>query len=135
MTKIESKKVAVNASAQAVFDYVNDVNNFQHLLPPERIENWQSDTDSCRFKIKNVSEIGFRKKTSDAPHYLQLESDESAPFPFTLNIHIESNGENACHAYQIIEADINPFLKMMVEKPLTNLFDFIADRLSEVFSD
>lgn len=134
MTRIESKKVQVAASAAEVFAYLNDLNHFEDLLPPERIDNWRSDEDSCRFKIKNVSEIGFRKKSADAPQYLQLESDESAPFPFTLNIHIKSVDENNCEAHQVIEADINPFLKMMVEKPLTNLFDYIADRLSETFA-
>jgi len=134
MTKIESKKVSVAAPAQEVFDYLNDLNHFEELLPPERIENWRSDSDSCRFKIKNVSEIGFKKKDANPPTYLQLESDESAPFPFTLNIHINEVDAGNSEAYQIIEADINPFLKMMVEKPLTNLFDYIADRLSEKFS-
>lgn len=134
MTNIESKKVNVAASATEVFNFLNDVNHFEGLLPAERIENWRSDADSCRFKIKNVSEIGFRKKSADAPQYLQLESDESAPFAFTLNIHIKALSDNTCEAHQIISADINPFLKMMVEKPLTNLFDYIADRLSETFA-
>ena len=135
MTKIESQKVNVAASAEEVFNYVNDANNFEGLLPPDRIENWRSDQDSFRFKIKNVTEIGFRKKQADPPGYLQLESDESAPFALTLNIYIKAIGDNQCEAQQIIEADINPFLKMMVEKPLTNLFDYIAKRLSEEFSN
>lgn len=134
MTKIESKKVNVAAPDHEVFAYLNDLNNFENLLPPERIENWRSDQDSCKFKIKNVAEIGFRKKTADAPHYLQLESDESAPFAFTINIHINSTGDHATEVYQVINADVNPFLKMMVEKPLRNLFDYISDRLSEIFS-
>lgn len=134
MTNIESKKVKVAASATEVFNFLNDVNNFEGLLPAERIENWRSDVDSCRFKIKNVSEIGFRKKSAEQPNYLQLESDESAPFAFTLNIHIKELDESNCEAHQIISADINPFLKMMVEKPLTNLFDYIADRLSQTFA-
>lgn len=134
MTKIESKKVHVAASTTEVFTFLNDLNNFEGLLPSERIENWRSDNDSCRFKIKNVSEIGFRKKSADAPNYLQLESDESAPFAFTLNIYIKAIDENKSEAHQVIEANINPFLKMMVEKPLTNLFDYIADRLSATFA-
>ncbi len=135
MTKIESKKVTVGASASEVFAYVSDLNHFEDLLPPDRIENWRSDENSCRFKIKNVSEIGFKKKSEDAPQYLQLVSDESAPFPFTINVHIKPLGDNKCEAYQVIDADINPFLKMMVEKPLRNLFDYIADRLSATFPE
>lgn len=134
MTKIESKQVSVAAPATEVFTYLNDLNHFEDLLPPDRIEDWRSDEDSCRFKIKNVSEIGFKKKTSDAPTYLQLESDEKSPFPFTINIHLKDVDGNACEVYQVIDADINPFLKMMVEKPLTKLFDYIADRLAAIFT-
>lgn len=134
MTKIESKKVNVDASTADVFAYINNLNHFEDLLPKDRIENWRSDEDSCRFKIKNVSEIGFRKKSAEAPNFLQLESDESAPFAFTINVYLKETAENTTEAHQVIEADINPFLKMMVEKPLRNLFDYIADRLSEVFA-
>ncbi len=134
MTDIKSKTVQIDAPADRVFDYLNDVNHFEKLLPADRIENWKSDEDSCQFKIKNVSSIGFRKKSAEPPHYLQLESDESAPFAFTLNIYIKAIDANSCEAHQIISADINPFLKMMVEKPLTNLFDYIADQLSAVFA-
>jgi len=134
MTNLESKKVVITATSQQVFDYVNDLNNFQNLLPADRIENWTSDTSSCQFKIKNVATIGFKKKTDNAPEYLQLESDSSAPFAFTINIHIKALDEKSCEAHQIISADINPFLKMMVEKPLTNLFDYIADRLQAIFA-
>jgi carbon monoxide dehydrogenase subunit G len=134
MTQIKSKEVEITASNQQVFDYVNDLNNFENLLPADRIEDWKSDTDSCNFKIKGIATIGFRKKTANEPEYLQLESDSSAPFAFTINIHISALSDGTCKAHQIIEADINPFLKMMVEKPLTNLFDYIADRLQAIFA-
>jgi hypothetical protein len=35
-------------------------------------------------------------------------------------------------AWQEFKGDINPFIKMMVEKPLKNLFDHIADKMKAV---
>jgi len=41
-------------------------------------------------------------------------------------VNLEERGENT-HAGQVFEADLNPFIKMMVESPLKHLFDHIAD--------
>ena len=35
-------------------------------------------------------------------------------------------------AFQVFEADLNQFIKMMVESPLKNLFDHIADKMVEI---
>jgi len=60
-----------------------------------------------------------------------LISGENSPFSFSLNI-ILTESDGTCDAQLLCEADINPFLKMMVEKPLNNLFDYMADRLVKV---
>ena len=79
-----------------------------------------------------MATIGLKKKEEHPPHRLVLESTDS-PFSFTLDIHIESHGTEV-KAYQIADVDLNPMIKMIVEKPLTNLFDHIADRMNSVLS-
>ena len=46
-------------------------------------------------------------------------------------MHLVENG-GLTEAHQIFEAELNPFIKMMVEKPLKNLFDHIADKMVEL---
>ncbi|MBK9699810.1 MAG: hypothetical protein IPO79_06890 [Flavobacteriales bacterium] len=41
----------------------------------------------------------------------------------------ESAGVTTLH--QVFNADLNPFIKLMVEKPLGNLFDHIAEKMRE----
>ena len=61
---------------------------------------------------------------------INIKSGEGA-FKFTLDINLkEENG--VTDAQLICDADINPFLKMMVMKPLNNLFDYMADRIAVV---
>lgn len=130
--KIESKKVSVNAPAQTVYDYVSNLNNFRELLPQDRIAEWESDTDWCSFKVQGTATISLKIKESTPPNSLVLENGQTTPFPITVHIHIR-DVDGGSEAYQQVVAEVNPFMKMMVEKPLHNLFDFIADRLQEKF--
>lgn len=130
--KIESKKVRIDASAQQVFDYVTDLNNFKELLPQDRISEWDSREDYCSFKVQGTATIDLKIKETEAPNRIVLENGDKAPFPIVVEVFIDDQN-GASEAYQKVEAKVNPFMKMMVEKPLNNLFDYIADRLQEKF--
>ncbi|MCB0765353.1 MAG: hypothetical protein KDB84_11645 [Flavobacteriales bacterium] len=131
MTRIESKHVEIARSAQDLYSFLQDMNNFQQLLPQERISEWKSDGTSCSFKVQGAATIGLQLDGGTAPTLIKMKATERSPFPFTLDVHLnEENGSTK--AYQEFNADLNPFIKMMVEKPLKNLFDHIADRLVKV---
>jgi len=46
MTEINSEKVFINNTDKNVFNFLNDFNNFEKLMP-EQVINWQSTTDTC----------------------------------------------------------------------------------------
>ncbi|MBK8498096.1 MAG: hypothetical protein IPL52_04585 [Flavobacteriales bacterium] len=131
MTHIESKKVEIGKPAKELYAFVEDMNNFQQLLPEGRISDWQSDGRSCSFKVQGAATIGLMLDGGTPPSLLKLKATERSPFPFTLDVHMnEANGTTTI--WQEFNADLNPFIKMMVEKPLTNLFDHIADRMKAI---
>lgn len=130
-TIIESEKVQIAKSSKEIFDYLCDFNNIIHLLPQDKISDWKADKDQCSFKIQNAATIPLVKKEVFADHQIDIISGEKAPFPFTLTVHIKANdGGCECHLY--FNGDINAFLKMMVVTPLTNLFNYMANRLQKV---
>jgi carbon monoxide dehydrogenase subunit G len=131
MTRIESKQVEIAKPAQVLYDFLLDMNNFQQLLPQERISEWKSDGRSCSFKVQGAATIGLMIDGGTAPELLKLKATERSPFPFTLDVYLkETDGTTAIH--QVFEAELNPFIKVMVEKPLKNLFDHIADRMAKI---
>lgn len=129
MSKIESKKVVVPAEKEKVYDYLQNTDNIQNLLPEGKFSDWKSDGTTCSFKIQNAYTIGLRLKESIPHTNVIFESTEGSPFPFTLNVHL-NNLEVSTESYLICDAQINPFLEMMVKGPLKNLFDYMADRLT-----
>ncbi len=128
-TKIESKKVIIANSAQAVFEFLNDFNNVKKLLPEDKISDWEATIDACSFKIQNAAIIPLVKKSTIPFSKIDIVGGEKAPFPFTLDIFINEKGANETEAYLFFNGDINMFLKMMVVKPLTALFDHMANEL------
>ena len=133
MTRIDSKEVEIAKPAQELYDFVKDMNNFQQLLPQDRISEWKSDGTSCSFKVQGAATIGLQLDGGTAPNLLKLKATERSPFPFTLDVHLDENA-GVTKVSQVFEADLNPFIKMMVEKPLKNLFDHIADRMAKIHS-
>ena len=128
---IESTKTAVNNSQKAVYDFLMDLNNVESLLPEGKFTEWKGSYDECSFKM-----MGFNltlKKDSSVPHNeIKLISKDDSPIDFDLNIYIDQTGENSSEAYLICEARVNTFLKMMIEKPLTTLFNHMSEKLSRV---
>ena len=131
MTTIESKHVNINNNQKEVFDFLNDLNNFKLLLPQDKISNWKSDFKSCSFKVNGMATISLILESSIPNQTHHIISGSESPFPFTLDIIVDQDGENSV-AYNKFVGEINPFLRLMVEKPLSNLFNYIADKLAEV---
>jgi len=132
MTKIESKKVSVPASAEDVFKFLTNTDNIEKLLPKDKISNWTSDGKSCSFKVQGAYQIGLALSDSTPSTSVKYKSTPGTPFPFDLNVSLkETDGKT--EAQLLCEAEINMFLEMMVKGPLKNLFDYMADKLTVQF--
>jgi len=130
-TVIESDVVKIDRPSKEVFDYLCDFNNIKNLLPEDKISDWRSTKDDCSFKIQNAAIIPLVKKEIHPHTKIDVVSGEKTPFPFTLEVHFKEI-EGGCECYLRFDGEINAFLKMMVMKPLTNLFNYMADRLKEI---
>jgi hypothetical protein len=66
---------------------------------------------------------------------IKMVSGEGAPFPFTLDLIIESVDDNTCKGHLLFNGEVNAFLKMMIEKPMGNLFDYMSHKLQKRFEE
>ncbi len=128
MATIESKKVVLNTSQEVVFNYVKDLNNLIDLLPQDKVSDWNGQAEQCSFKVSGGYKIGLAHKTLSPHAQIVLTSTDGSAMKFDLDIRFEAQGEKT-QASLTAQLDVNPFMKMMVEKPLKNLFDYIAGKL------
>ena len=47
MTTIETEKKISPNSPEQIFAFLNDMNNFEKLMPEGKIEKWESTEDQC----------------------------------------------------------------------------------------
>lgn len=132
---IDSNKVTITASLQDIFDFMKDSNNLIHLLPKENISDFKSSVEECSFKVQGGIIISLVQNGNDGLDKIFLKSGEKSPFPFTLTIFNSQIEENKVEGYIHFDGKVNMFLKMMVEKPLINLFNYMSDKLKDKFKD
>lgn len=101
-------------------------------MPPQ-VTDWKSTADECSFVINGMASIGMKIVKKDAPTSIHIvSSGGKLPFSFTLNVILEPVDEANCKGYLLFEADMNPMIKMMAEKPLTNFFNLLAQRMKDI---
>ena len=131
--QLKSKTGLINEPIVSVFEFLCDLNNYRELLPDDKISDWESDVESCSFKIKGAASIGFQKKSTEPYNRINLISGDKSPIDFDLAILLsDQDGETKGHIE--FESDVNPFLRMMIEKPLKNLFEHMVEKMEKKFN-
>ena len=130
--KIESTKVDVAAKHEIVFSFLKDSQNLIHLLPQDQISDWKATENECSFKVQGGVIISLIQDGNEGNSKVFMKSGEKSPFPFKLTIHLEELSDKT-HGYIEFDGQLNVFLKMMVEKPLTALFNIMSANLKAHF--
>ena len=125
--KLESKKVTVNSSATDLYKKLENLENFRQAMP-ESVTKFEADENSFVFGMKGMPEVRLVIKEKKEPELISLEA-ASSKLDFTLACIITRIDENTCEAYFDFEGKFNPMLRMMVEKPLKNFIEALADKL------
>lgn len=130
MTRISSEKVTVQKSAAHLYQFLSDFNNFQQLMP-EQVTNWQSTTEECSFTIAGMASLGMKIMEKTPNTLIKAGKHGNAPFDFTLSCTIDGN-DTSSDVQLIFDADLNPMLKMMAERPLTNFLNLLVNKLKNI---
>jgi hypothetical protein len=130
-TKIESEKVDINNSAENIFKYLSDFNNFEKLMPPQ-VTNWTSTSEDCSFTINGMATIGMKIIEKTPFSKITITSYGKVPFEFKLFVLLTEKDAGNCIGQLTFESDMNPMIKMMVEKPLGNFFNMLAQKMKDI---
>lgn len=131
VTKIESDKVEIANSAEKIFTYLGDFNNFEKLMPSQ-VTNWTSTTEDCSFTINGMATIGMKIVDKTPFSKISIVSNGKVPFEFKLFVLLTEKDENNCVGQLTFESEMNPMIKMMVEKPLGNFFNMLAQKMKDI---
>ncbi len=127
MTRLSGQTVSCEKSAAKVFQFLSDFSNFQKLLPPQVID-FTLEEEGCTFTIKGMATLGLAYESKIPNSEIVMVSKGKVPFAFKMTALIGEQGSGSTLCF-VLDADLNPFLKMMAEKPLTNFLNLLAEKL------
>ncbi|MBD79858.1 MAG: hypothetical protein CL840_13165 [Crocinitomicaceae bacterium] len=133
MAEIKSDEFKVQAGANQVQEFLSDMNNLKELMASDKIQNWESDTDTCSFTIKGLSGIGMRRDNVVPGEQINIVSHGKNPFDFTLNIDLNDEGESSS-VQLTFDGNMNFMIQTMASGPLKNLFNMMGEQLVKKFS-
>ncbi len=134
MSKFESKKVLIAHPAERIFALLSDLSNLERFQgafnapgnDKARIVGY--DQDSLTIEVNPVGQLTFRIVERDPHKTIKFEADNS-PIPLTLWVQLVSLGDAETASRVTLSADLNPFIKPMLSKPLQEGVDKMADML------
>ena len=130
MLEIVSEKIEVNLNSSKCIEYLSDLNNYINLFPKDKIKNWESNKNFCTFSIQNTYVLDI-KKVAISKNKIHLKSEKKSPFNFNIIIDIQDLKPETCTAQITSKADVSPMLKVIVGKPLNELFNYMANSIEK----
>ncbi len=132
MAKIESKIEKIKAQDSKIYNFLADFNNFENLIPPDKVKNWESDGESCTFNVDGIGNAGLKFVEKEEFKLLKITSDGSTPISFLMWIQLKPVDENETAVKITIDPQVNAMMMGMVKKPLKEFVDMLIDRMTEM---
>ncbi len=133
-SKFESSVKFVPYSQQAVYDNISDLRNLEKVrdrVPEDKISDFSFDEDTVSLNVPPVGEIKLRVVDREEPKCVKFKAVQS-PVPFNVWVQVLPVDEQNAKMKVTVGAELNPFIKSMVEKPLQDGVEKIADALAQV---
>jgi len=128
--KLESKTGRIPFSDERIYNFLTDFNNFKHLVPKDKIRDWQSDENSCRFSIDFIGAMGVKIIEKEPFTRIKLSGIDDNKYSLAFLAELNKLTDNETAIKFTLEADLNPMLQMMAKKPLQDFLDRLVDQLS-----
>lgn len=132
MTKFESAVKLIPASQKAVYEKLSDLNNLDKVkdrLPQDKVKNLSFDAETLSIEVPPVGKIVLQIVEKEPCKCIKFATTTS-PLPFNLWIQMLPVTETECKMKLTIGMELNPFMKTMVQKPLQEGLEKMADALS-----
>ncbi|MDR1722508.1 MAG: SRPBCC family protein [Tannerella sp.] len=119
---------------EAVYRMLSDLSNLERVrdrIPADKISDFAFDTDTCSFSIQPVGRIEFKIIEREPNKTIKFQTTNS-PVPLTMWIQLKQAATDDTRMKMTVRADLNPFIRGMVAKPLQEAINRISDVLADL---
>lgn len=139
MTTFESQQTRIRKKQANLFDFFSDLNNIgkykDEASETALLKGIEYSEDSFSLSVSPVGKVNFRI-TERQPCNKVLFVAENLPVELNVEVALDKSAENDIETDLkiIATADLNPFIKPMVSKPLQDAVDKIAETFAAIFN-
>lgn len=131
-TKFESSVREIPYAQASVYHRLSDLalsEEVRDQLPEDKREDIVFSSDSITMNVPPVGNISIQICNREEPKTIKYET-VSSPLPFNLWVQLLPITETTCKMKLTIKADLNPFVKGMISKPLQEGLEKLADAIA-----
>lgn len=134
MANFESSIKVIPYSQERVYTMLSDLNNLEAVkgrLPEDKIQDLSFDSDTLSFNTAPIGQLTLKIVEREPYKCIKLATTNS-PLPFNMWIQLVATAEEECKLKVTIGMDVNPFMKAMVQKPLQDGLEKMAEMLAMI---
>lgn len=134
MSKFESSVKHIPFSQERVYNKLSNLNNLEAVkdrIPEDKVKDLAFDEDTISFNVAPVGILTLKIIEREPHKCIKMETVKS-PLPFKLWLQIVAVDEEECKIKVTADVDINPFMKGMIQKPLQDALEKMAETLSAI---
>jgi ribosome-associated toxin RatA of RatAB toxin-antitoxin module len=128
---LESTKVTVSQSAEYLFNQLNDVANFEKLMPESTAKFEVLSPTSFVFGLQGMPEIKLVTKNT-TPNSQLILGAASDKLPFTLTANLVEMGASSTEIQLLFEGEFNAMMAMMIKGPIGKFIETLAQNMSKL---
>ena len=126
---LEGRKIIVNKSSSELAGMLKNPQDYKDLMP-ESLQNFEAREDGFNFGLKGMPEIALKIENVSEKEVVLKSASSSLDFALTGTMNPVS--ESQTEVQLLFEGKFNPFIKMMVEKPLQNFINSLTDKIEQL---
>ena len=130
LTSFKSQETTANINNQDLFNKFSNLNNLKDFLPQE-IQDFESTTDSCSFKISQLPKLSLHIIEKLEYSLIKLQSKNSQ-INFEMCCQIQAINQHSCIVILEINIELNIMMKMMAEKPINLFLEKLTEKIKNL---
>ena len=134
MIEFSSDSKTIPHTDRDIFRVLSDLRNLdliEKMIPDDKIKDFIFDKDSVSFCVDAIGKVSFSVIERQPDNFIRFKS-EKLPFDVFMEIQLQLKSDNETELMMFDKSDLNPFMKSIVEKPMREAVDRIADALKQL---
>ena len=128
---LEGRKIILNKPVAELVELLKNPQQYEQLMP-DGLQKFEAIADGFKFSLKGMPEVAL--KVGEVNENKAILRSASSSLDFELTTAMNAVSENQTEIQMFFEGKFNPFIKMMVEKPLQNFMDALTDKIEKRYA-